>query len=106
MEVLLRYQSVHTHYLIVGMKIPTHKDIPQPPHNSTKFCSYATSVQLMKWRNMANAQCHFFNGLSNQVQQDTSYLYSKVFQVLHLDIPALLPNQGIKFLSEAEHSLT
>ena len=30
------YQSVHTHYLIVGMKIPTHKDIPDPPLNGTK----------------------------------------------------------------------
>ena len=30
------YQSVHTHYLTVGMKIPTHKDIPEPPQNGTK----------------------------------------------------------------------
>ena len=29
----------------------------------------------------------------------------KVFQVLHSDIPALLPNQEIKFLSESEHPL-
>ena len=28
-----------------------------------------------------------------------------MFQVLHSDIPALLPNQGIKFLSENEHPL-
>ena len=28
-----------------------------------------------------------------------------MFQVLHSDIPALLPNQGIKFLSETEHPL-
>ena len=25
------YQNVHTHYLIVGTKIPTHKDIPVSP---------------------------------------------------------------------------
>ena len=34
-----------------------------------------------------------------------SHLYTKVFQVLHSDIPALLPNQEIKFLSEIEHPL-
>ena len=34
-----------------------------------------------------------------------SHLYTKIFQVLHSDIPALLPNQEIKFLSESEHPL-
>ena len=34
-----------------------------------------------------------------------SHLYTKIFQVLHSDIPALLPNQEIKFLSEIEHPL-
>ena len=29
----------------------------------------------------------------------------KIFQILHSDIPALLPNQEIKFLSEIEHPL-
>ena len=28
-----------------------------------------------------------------------------MFQVLHSDVPALLPNQEIKFLSETEHPL-
>ena len=99
------YQNVHTHYLIVGMKIPTHKDIPEPPHNGTKSCSFASNFKLMAWRNSANAQCHFFNGLFNQIEQDASHLYTKVFQVLHPEILTLLPNQGIKFLSETEHPL-
>ena len=30
------YQNVHTHYLIVGMKIPTHKDIHVPTHNASQ----------------------------------------------------------------------
>ena len=34
-----------------------------------------------------------------------SHLYTKIFQVLHSDIPALLPNQEIKFLSKIEHPL-
>ena len=34
------YQNVHTHYLIVDMKIPTHKDIPEPPQSSTRICSF------------------------------------------------------------------
>ena len=34
------YQNVHTHYLIVSMKIPTHKDIPVPPQNATRVCSF------------------------------------------------------------------
>ena len=34
------YQNVHTHYLIVGMKIPTYKDIPVPPRNATRVCSF------------------------------------------------------------------
>ena len=32
-------------------------------------------------------------------------MYTKIFQVLHSDIPALLLNQEIKFLSESEHPL-
>ena len=34
-----------------------------------------------------------------------SHLYTKIFEKLHSDIPALLPNQEIKFLSEMEHPL-
>ena len=99
------YQNVHTHYLIVGMKIPTHKDIPEPPQNSTRICSLEKNFKLNAWRRRAHRQCHFFNGLFNQTQLECSHLYTKVFQVLHSDIPALLPNQEIKFLSETEHPL-
>ena len=38
------YQSIHTHYLTVGMKIPTHKDIPEPSQNSTRICSLANNL--------------------------------------------------------------
>ena len=41
----------------------------------------------------------------HQFEQEGSHLYTKVFQVLHSDVPALLPNQEIKFLSETEHPL-
>ena len=41
----------------------------------------------------------------NQTLLEGSHLYTKIFQILHLDIPALLPNQEIKFLSEIEHPL-
>ena len=99
------YQSVHIHYLIVRMKIPTHKDIPEPPQNGTISCSFARTFKLTTWRNIAKEHCHFFNKLFNQIEQDGSHLYTKVFQVLHSDIPALLPNQGIKFLSEIVHPL-
>ena len=34
-----------------------------------------------------------------------SHLYMKIFQILNSDIPALLPNQEIKVLSEIEHPL-
>ena len=34
-----------------------------------------------------------------------SHLYTKIFQVLHSDIPALLLNQEIKFLSKSEYPL-
>ena len=61
------YQSVHTHYLIVGMKISTHKDIPEPPQNGTKSCSFARTFNYVIWRHIAKEQCHFFNGLFNQV---------------------------------------
>ena len=38
------YQNVHTHYLIVGIKIPTHKDIPVPPQNATRTCFFECNV--------------------------------------------------------------
>ena len=99
------YQSVHTHYLIVGMKIPTHKDIPEPPQNGTKPCTFDKTFNFITWKNLAKGQCNFFNALFHQLEQEGSHLYTKVFQMLHSDIPALLPNQEIKFLSETEHPL-
>ena len=101
----LVYQNIHTHYLIVGMKIPTHKDIPVPPHNATRVCFFEKNFKLTEWRSQAYRQCHFFNGLFNQMLLEGSHLYTKIFQVLHSDIPALLLNQEIKFLSESEHPL-
>ena len=99
------YQNVHTHYLIVGMKIPTHKDIPVPPQNTIGLCLFEKNFKLTEWRSQAYKQCHFFNGLFNQTLLEGSHLYTKIFQVLHSDIPALLQNQKINFLSEIEHPL-
>ena len=99
------YQNVHTHNLIVGMKITTHKDIPVPPHNATRLCSFEKNFKLTEWGSWAYRQCHLFNRLFNQMLLEGSHLYTKIFQVLHSDIPALLPNQEIKFLSEIEHPL-
>ena len=99
------YQNVHTHYLIVSMKIPTHKDIHVPPHNATRVCSFEKNFKLTEWRSRVYRQYGFFNGLFSQMLLEGSHLYTKLFQVLHSDIPALLPNQEIKFLSENEHPL-
>ena len=38
------YQNVHTHYLIVGMRIPTHKDIPVSPQNATRKCFFELTL--------------------------------------------------------------
>ena len=99
------YQNVHMHYLIVGMKIPTHKDIPEPSQNSVILCSFETNFKLAEWRSKAHRKCHFFNGLFNQMLFKGSHLYTKVFQILHSDIPALVATQEIKFLSKIEHPL-
>ena len=99
------YQNVHTHYLIVGMKIPTHKDIPVPPQKATRTCFFEYNFKLTDWRSRAYRQCRFFNGLFNQTLLEGSHLYTKIFQIFHSDIPVLLPNQEIKFLSEIEHPL-
>ena len=37
---MLAMEFLYEHYLIVGMKIPTYKDIPEPPKNSTKTCTF------------------------------------------------------------------
>ena len=99
------YQNVHMHYLIVGMKIPTHNDIPVPPQNATRSCFFEDNFKLTECRSRAYRQCRFFNGLFNQTSLEGSHLYTKIFQILHSAIPALLPNQEIKFLSEMEHPL-
>ena len=93
------------HYLIVGMKIPTHHDIPVPPQNATRTCLFEYSFKLTKLRSRAYRQCRFFNGLFNQTLLEGSHLYTNIFQILHLDIPVLLPNQEINFLSKIEHPL-
>ena len=87
------------------MKIPTHKDIPVPPQNATRTCFFENNFKLTEWRSRAYQQCHFFNGLFNQTLLEGSHLYMKIFQIIHSDIPVLLPNQEIKFLSEIEHPL-
>ena len=53
------YQNVHTHYLIVGMKIPTHKDIPVSPQNATRKCFMEDNFRLTEWRSRADRQCLF-----------------------------------------------
>ena len=58
--------NVYMHYLIVGMKIPTHKDIPVPPQNATRTCFFENNFKLTEWRSRAYRQCHFLNGLFNQ----------------------------------------
>ena len=80
------------------MKIPTHKEIPVPPQNVTGICSFEKKLKLTEWGSRIDRQCCFFNGLFNQTLLEGSYLYTKIFQVLHSDILALLPNQEIKFL--------
>ena len=87
------------------MKIPTHKDIPDPPLNGTKTCAFDKTFNFIIWKNLAKGQCNFFNALFKQLEEEGSHRYTKVFQVLHSDVPALLPNQEIKFLSETEHPL-
>ena len=67
------YQNVHTHYLIVGMKIPTHKDIPVPPQNATRTCFFEYNFKFTDWRSRAYRQCHFFNGLFNQTLLEGSH---------------------------------
>ena len=99
------HQNVHTYYLIVSMKIPTHKDIPVPPSNATRACYYEGNFRMAGWRSKAHRQCRFFNGLFNQTLLEGSHLYTKIFQIFHSDITALLPNQEITFLSEKEHPL-
>ena len=47
------YQNVYTHYLIVGMKMPTHTDIPVPPQNATIVCSFEKNLKLTEWRSRA-----------------------------------------------------
>ena len=73
------YQSVHTHYLIVGMKIPTHKDIPDPPLNGTRTCAFDKTFNFIVWKNLAKGQCNFFNALFKQLEEEGSHRYTKVF---------------------------
>ena len=73
--------------------------------NATRTCFFKYNFKLTDWRSRAYRQCHFFNGLFNQTLLEGSHLYTKIFQILHSDIPVLLPNQEIKFLSEIEHPL-
>ena len=65
MSILELCIKMFTHYLIVGMKIPIHKDIPVPLHNATRVCSFEENFKLTEWRSRAYRQCHFFNGLFN-----------------------------------------
>ena len=47
------YQNVRTHYLIVCMRIPTHKDIPVSPQNATRSCYFEENFKLTEWRSRA-----------------------------------------------------
>ena len=45
------YQNVHTHYLIVGIKIHTHKDIPVPRQNATRTCFFENNFKEVEHEN-------------------------------------------------------
>ena len=97
------HQNVHTHYLIVRIRIPTYKDIPEPAINGTKPCILKSPyLTLAMWQDRAMKQCRFFNALANQVSKQTKYWYNRAFGMLHSDVPAMLPNQEIQFLSESD----
>ena len=97
------HQSIHTHYLIVGMKIPTHGDMP----DGTKPCVFnKNTFHLHAWRDGAKKQCHFFNSLAHQVGKQAKHWSTRIFQMLHSDIPTMLPNQEIPFLSKEFHSVS
>ena len=86
------HQNVHTHYLIVGMKIPTHKDIPVLPTNATRTCFYERKFQI-NWTGEAELIDNVVSSIDSLIKHYFKVLtciqkyfkfFTKIFQLYFL----------------------
>lgn len=95
------YQSVRKHYLVVGMKLPTHSDIPTLSDtlaNSYFNISLTPFLLSGKFPYQHEVICSYPNEGLEHFQH-----WSKLaFSMIHSDLPALLPNQAMKMMGK-EH---
>ena len=90
------FHAVQTHYLSLGVFIPSHPDIPEAPYDRF-LCSYARSYEAQEGLDLWLETCNYFNALSRHYADRIQYLRQQLYHKFHTELPALLPNQAIPY---------
>ena len=97
------HQSVYKHYLVIALKIPTLHHMPHNPQEWYKGCQqgikelkesvdrFEVPHEFTKW----TLESIFFEDIC--AVDRFKRLYTEITQILHSDIPALLPNQVVPY---------
>ena len=92
------YQGLQWYCLIIGIPLPTEKDIPEAYTDVTINCNYHTFLEYdqMSVRDLMHMCVNFFPAITKK-----SAVIKKMKQQLkhriHSDVPALLPNPVVNF---------
>ena len=95
------YQSVHRHHLIVGMKLPTHNDIPSFLERLANLCiDFSKTPDLLQGQfpDQKEVNCSH----TPESLKHFEHWSALAFSLVHSELPALLPNQTVKMMSK-EH---
>ena len=91
------YPTVHRQYIVLGLRLPTYRDIPDWNASFYDKCNqYATSKGNPIHKIMEDA-CRL---------DDFHHLHHLAISLIHSDLPAILPNQQVSMLRESELPLS
>ena len=88
------HQSVYRHYLVVGLKLPTLHNIPNEPEKWHQACESTKPQYPSRWLpNTFQKVFHEDYCAKGRFQR----LYTEIAEILHSDVPAMLPNQVVPY---------
>ena len=91
------FHTVQTHYLSIGIHLPSKDDIPAQPPNDTFYCVRIINEDVNTALNVFRATCDFYNNITHHIANRIAYVRQQLYHKFHTEIPALLPNQEIGF---------
>ena len=92
------YQGLQHYYLVIGIPLPTEKDIPDAYTDVTINCDYRTHLDHDQTpvRDLMQMCVNFFPAI-NKKSTVLKKMKEQLKHKIHSDMPALLPNPMVNF---------